>query len=161
MFDNVILKKIKDNLIERNETISVAESVTSGLLGTALSTAPDAMKFFQGGFIVYNIGQKARHLSINPIHAIECNCVSRKMAEDMALSICKQFSSDWGVAITGYASPVRESGNSVFAFIGVAYKGKIIHVDEINSEKQEPFDVQMLYVNNALKSVLIALNHNI
>lgn len=68
---------LKELFIKANETVAVAESVTAGLLQLAFSSADFATKYFQGGITVYNIGQKSRHLLIDPIHAIECNCVSK------------------------------------------------------------------------------------
>ncbi len=87
---------IKDNLLQSKQTISVAESVTAGLLQSVISSGENASLFFQGGITVYNLGQKCRHLSIDPIHGSDCNCVSEKISQDMALNVCKLFISDWG-----------------------------------------------------------------
>ena len=79
---------------------------------------------FQGGLTVYNLGQKCRHLGVNPIQALECNCVSDKVAVEMAISVCKLFTSDWGIAITGYSTPVPESDNKLFAYFAIAFQGR-------------------------------------
>ncbi|HEY1008459.1 MAG TPA: nicotinamide-nucleotide amidohydrolase family protein [Daejeonella sp.] len=160
MFDKNVISEIRRHLVDRHETVAVAESVTSGLLGAALSTAEEAMKFFQGGFILYNLGQKARHLDIDPVHAIETNCVSSKMAEDMALSIADQFSSSFGLAITGYATPVPESDNKLFAHLAISYQGEILLTAELKSDKAEAFVVQTNYVNKALVEFERAIRKN-
>src|SRR5688500_8216804 len=121
-----IIQVIGNILIERQQSIAVAESVTSGHMQVALSTATDAVKFYQGGITAYNIGQKSRHLHVEPIHAIACNCVSEQVACEMALQVCNLFNSQWGISITGYASKVPESNNELFAFYAIAYAGKII-----------------------------------
>jgi nicotinamide-nucleotide amidase len=154
MFDDSAIKKIKDLLIERKQTIAVAESVTSGFLQAAISSAPEAIYFFQGGITAYNIGQKCRHLDIDPIHAVECNCVSGKMAEDMALSICRMFTSDWGIGITGYATAVPESGNEIYAWYAIACKGKIVATEKLTADKKDAIDVQLEYVNEVVCRLL-------
>ena len=80
IFNENELKKIGKKLIEGKYTIAVAESVTSGILQFALSSIPDASKFYQGGITAYNIGQKYSHLKVEPIHALSVNCVSQKVA---------------------------------------------------------------------------------
>jgi nicotinamide-nucleotide amidase len=144
---------IKDRLIANSETIAVAESVTSGLLQFALSGAENATNFYQGGITTYNLGQKSRHLRIEPVHALSCNCVSEKIAGDMALNVCHLFTSDWGIGITGYASPVPESGNKLFAWYAIACRGKLVMTKKINPKNDEPAKIQQLYVKHLLKDL--------
>ena len=51
-----LIISIKDILIEDGKTLTVAESVTAGLLQAALSLALGASQLFQGGITVYNRG---------------------------------------------------------------------------------------------------------
>ncbi len=106
LYNEEHIKSIADFMLSRKYTLAVAESVTAGHLQAALSTAEDATLFFQGGITAYNIHQKYVHLNIDPVHAITCNCVSTQVAEEMAESVCRIFGSDWGIGITGYASPL-------------------------------------------------------
>jgi nicotinamide-nucleotide amidase len=145
-----VAARIGDFLMQRNESIAVAESVTAGLVQNTLGSVENASRFFQGGLTAYNIGQKARHLSIEPIHAIACNCVSERIATQMATNVCEMFRCDWGLSVTGYAAPVPESGNKLFAFISVAYRGKIMYVGKTLSQKKMPDVVQQEYVRALL-----------
>ena len=111
---------IKSSLVAKAETIAVAESVTAGLLQFAFSAAENAKDYFQGGITTYNLGQKSRQLHVEPIHAESCDCVSEKVSEQMALHVAARFQSHWGVAITGYASPVPESGGELFAHFSIS-----------------------------------------
>ena len=88
LFDKSQLKKIHALLVKRKETIAVAESVTSGLLQAAFSQAEDASAFYQGGITAYNLGQKYRHLKVEPIYADNCYCVSQKVSNEMADNVC-------------------------------------------------------------------------
>jgi len=83
-FDKKILTQIGKRLLAKKQTIAVAESVTSGLLQFAFSSMENAADFYQGGITAYNIAQKFKHLTVEPLHALSVNCVSAKVAEQMA-----------------------------------------------------------------------------
>jgi len=150
LIESSIVNEIKEVLVERGESIAVGESVTSGLLQAALSQAVEAMKFYQGGITAYNLGQKYRHLNIDPIHATSCNCVSGKVARGMALNCCQLFNSDWGIGITGYASAVPEADNKVFAHYAIAHKGEVVIDEKITPPEDVPLNVQIYYVKEIL-----------
>lgn len=152
MYDQKTIEAIKDLLLNHQQTIAVAESVTAGHLQVALASAENASKFFQGGITAYNLGQKSRHLNVEPIHAESCNCVSEKIAIQMALEVCKLFTSHWGIAITGYAAPVPEcSVNEPFAYYAITFQDKLLIADKISCSKDDPMKVQEFYVNYLLK----------
>jgi len=153
LFDNKSLEAIRDMLLKNKETLAVAESVSSGALQLAFSTVKDASKFFQGGITAYNIGQKFKHLHVEPIHAQECNCVSAKVAAEMALNVCKLFESDWGLGITGYAAPVEEGDNQLFAYFAIAYKDKIVSAKKLKAGQDDSFQVQRYYTNTLLQEL--------
>src|SRR5688500_4156368 len=110
MYNIKQIAAIKDYMLTHHQTLAVAESVTSGHLQAAISLANGATEFFQGGITAYNLGQKSRHLKIEPISASACNCVSEKITEEMAIHALELFSSDWALATTGYAAPIPELG---------------------------------------------------
>jgi len=147
------LTAIAKHMVQRCETVAVAESVTAGLIQSAFSTATDATRFFQGGITAYNLGQKARHLRIDPVHAELCNCISPEVASEMATGVLALFTSHWGIAITGYAAPVPAlKVRSCFAFYSFAYKGAIVHQDKIETKKRGIANVQRFYVDKVLKA---------
>jgi nicotinamide-nucleotide amidase len=147
LFNKKILEAIGKKLIQKKQSVSLAESVTSGLLQLAFSAIPDATQFFQGGMTAYNLGQKFKHLHVEPIHALSVNCVSQQVANEMAFHICELYSSDWGIGVTGYASPVPESGNKIFAFYSITYKNKLKEKGKITAKKDIPIQMQLKYAN--------------
>ncbi|MCW3116707.1 MAG: CinA domain protein [Chitinophagaceae bacterium] len=158
LFDTMILKTISRKLLQRKETIAVGESVTSGLLQFAFSNAPDGASFFQGGITAYNIAQKYKFLQVEPIHALGVNCVSEKVADEMAIHICKLFSSDWGIGLTGYATPVPESDQKIYAFYSIVYQGEIKVKSKVSGDKKDPIDQQLTYCSVILSELMKALN---
>lgn len=154
MYNIQVIEAIKGYMVSRNHTLAVAESVTSGHLQAALSLAVDASKFFHGGITAYNLGQKARHLHVNPIHATTCNSVSQIIADQMALQTMPLFSSDWSIGITGYASPLPELGiQDLFAFYAIGFRHQIVHHGKLEAENRGLFEVQIYYAGEVLKQL--------
>jgi nicotinamide-nucleotide amidase len=157
MFNSKAIDRVKENLIERNEKLSVAESVTAGFLQAAMASAEMALKFFEGGITTYNINQKVRHLGIDKKKGEECNCVSEQTANEMALGVCELFGTEWGIAITGYATTVPESDFKLFAWFSICYKGKVILVEKIDLKNQKAEDAQLEYVNIIIEKFIQTL----
>ena len=154
MYSIEAISAIKNFMISHNQTLAVAESVTSGHLQAALSLAAEASNFFHGGITAYNLGQKARHLHVNPIHANACNSVSEYVADEMASNVLTLFSSDWAIAITGYASPVPDLGiNGLFAFYSIAHHSEIVRRGKLESENTGTLQVQVYFTNQVLQKL--------
>lgn len=152
MFDKKLLDNIALALKKNNHSVAVAESVTSGLLQAAFSNADGASFFFQGGITAYNIGQKCKHLSIEPLHALECNCVSEKIAQQLSRNVCNLFLSDYGIGITGYAAPIPEKNiNELFAYYSICLNDKIVESGKIETDVERGLPAQMFYTNTVLK----------
>ena len=152
MFDKKLIDDIGNKLKEKNQSIAVAESVTGGLLQAAFSNAKEASFFFQGGITAYNIGQKCRHLLVEPLHAIECNCVSELIAQQMSKHVCNLFLSDYGIGITGYAAKLPEKNiNDLFAYYAISFKNKVLKSEKMKAAADEGLDTQLFYCNNVLE----------
>jgi PncC family amidohydrolase len=144
---------ISENLIKKNETIAIAESVTSGLLMADFSLARNTTGFFQGGVVAYNLGQKARQLGVNPILAEQTNSVSEEVARQMAVGIAHAFCCEWGISITGYAAPVPELKiMQCFAFFSFSYKGAAVLTERIETPEKNQQRVQRIYIDRILKA---------
>lgn len=148
------LKLVRERLLTTKQTIAVAEA---GSLQVLISSIKDAERFFQGGSTMYNIGQKYKHLGVEPIHAKSCNCISQKVAEEMASHVCMLFNSDWGVAITGYATPVRESGNKLYCYYAICHETYILSSGYIAIRKMLPQKAQKSYTNSVIKKLATLL----
>jgi nicotinamide-nucleotide amidase len=154
-FDVAVLNEIRDLLIGREESIAVAESVTAGHLQVAFSLAENAMEFFQGGLTAYNVGQKARHLHVDPIHAIACDSVSEKVAAQMAQQVAVLFGADWGIAITGYATPVPEKNiHELFACFAISFQGRCVFNCTVTAGNGKQEHIRYFYTNEVLKHLL-------
>lgn len=161
MYNTQPINAIKDYMVARNHTLAVAESVTAGHVQASLSLAAEASKFFQGGITTYNLGQKARHLHVEPIHAAACNCVSQTVADQMAITALTLFASDWSLAITGYAAPLPQMGiQNLFAFYAIVFRGDVVCRARLESEDTGLYSVQRYFTDQLLIGLSNQLSHS-
>lgn len=157
LYDEQVINHIKERLTAKNQTISVAESVTAGHLQAALSSAIEASEFFQGGITAYNIGQKCRHLQVEPIAAEKVDAVSEEVACVMAKGAGEMFLSHYSIAITGYATKMPEKGlNDLYAWFAIAHNNKIVLCEKIETGK-ERVEAQIDYTRQVLKKLQAVL----
>lgn len=104
-------------------TLAVAESITCGRVQAHVGAISGASEFFLGGITAYTLEEKVRHLGVDRAEAEACNCVSARVAEQMARGACVLFGADVGLATTGYAEPSDErSVADPFACWGLAFR---------------------------------------
>lgn len=155
--DQSKIQKIAHHLITNKETIAVAESVTAGLLQSALSQGEHAMQYFPGGITTYTLEQKKDQLQVNYDEAVECNGVSASIAKQMAIGVSNLFKSDWGIGITGFATPVPESGFDLFAFFSIAHHNKELFTHKIILNNGiSTMESQSLYVSTIINTLATA-----
>jgi nicotinamide-nucleotide amidase len=99
-------------LEDRGETVAVAESLTAGGLGHALTFTPGASKVFMGGIIAYTNDIKINILGIDSALIDEFSVVSEEVANAMADAAREKFGTTWGIATTGIAGPGDHQGIS-------------------------------------------------
>jgi nicotinamide-nucleotide amidase len=103
-------------------TLAAAESLTAGHVQARIAAVPGASDYFCGGITAYTLEQKVRHLGVDRAHAESVNCVSARVAEEMARGGCALFGTDVAVATTGYAGPSPANGVAApMAFWAIAH----------------------------------------
>ena len=122
-------------------TLSVSESLTGGKIQDKLVSVSGASSYFQGGVTVYNIDQKVNLLGIDREHAGSVNCVSERVAQEMASGCNELFGSDIAIGITGYAEtiiggPYEAKYGRVevpFCYYSINYKGEVLESGKLET----------------------------
>jgi nicotinamide-nucleotide amidase len=86
-------------------TLAAAESLTGGQVQARLTSVSGASEYFLGGVTAYSLAQKVKLLGVNRVHAKTVDCVSQRVAVEMAAGAAQLFGADLAVATTGYAEP--------------------------------------------------------
>lgn len=109
-----------EHLIEKNITISTAESCTGGLLSSKIVENSGISKIYFGSYITYSNDMKLKELGVNKSSILKYGAVSETVAKEMLLGLFKKSKTDICVAITGIAGP---NGGTVSKPVGRVYIG--------------------------------------
>ena len=95
------------------QTVAVAESLTGGLVGAALTDVPGASVVVRGGVLAYATDLKAQVLGVDPVLLAQVGAVDPDVAEQMAGGVRLLMGATYGLATTGVAGPDPVDGKPV------------------------------------------------
>lgn len=87
------------------QTLSVAESLTGGLVMTSLTAVAGSSDVLRGGFVTYQTEAKELLLGIDKESIQQYSVVSAQVAKEMAEGCLSQCQSDFALSLTGVAGP--------------------------------------------------------
>src|ERR1700750_3132 len=100
-----IAEKIAAKLIERRQTIAVAESSAGGLISASLLAVPGASAYYLGGAVVYTRDARRVLMDISDEGMKGVRSSSEPYAKLLATQMRERFACDWGLSETGAAGP--------------------------------------------------------
>jgi len=152
------ITKIQEILIRQGKTLSVAESLTSGNLQAAFASISGSSEYFKGGMTAYSLGQKVKHLGVDKEHAEKVNCVSQRVANQMARGISKLFQTDIEIATTGYAEKY-EGVEEPYAFYCILDHQEIVKHGKIKGKNINRIEMQHHVTDTVIDSLYNYLKH--
>jgi nicotinamide-nucleotide amidase len=125
-----LAEKIAARLVERRETIAVAESSTGGLIAAALLSVPGASAYFVGGAVVYTRTSRAALLGITDAEMSGMRASTESYALLVARRMRERNATTWVLGETGAAGPTGNrygdaAGHSCIAVVGPAMERAI------------------------------------
>ena len=134
-----IAEKIAAKLIERRQTIAVAESSTGGLISASLLAVPGASAYFLGSAVVYT--RDARRILMDiPDDAMKgIRSASEPYAKLLAEQVRRRFGTDLGLSETGATGPTGNrygdaAGHSCMAVAG--HISQVITLETGSNDRQ-------------------------
>jgi nicotinamide-nucleotide amidase len=97
----------------RGATLAVAESLTGGLLGGALTEPAGSSTTFRGGVVAYATDLKATLLDVDAELLGRRGAVHPEVAAAMARGVAARLRATYGLATTGVAGPDPQDGRPV------------------------------------------------
>jgi len=144
-------KKIINKLIEKNISVSTAESCTGGLLAYSFIKNKDSSKVFKGGYITYSNEMKIKELNVKKFSLKNNGAVSYQVAEEMIEGLYKKNKTKICISTTGIAGP---GGSTQSKPVGLIYIGIRINKKNIIIKKNfkgTRIQIQKKCVNFILK----------
>lgn len=118
--DDTLASVVGKILLERGETLSVAESCTGGGLGSMLTEVAGSSAYFSGGIIAYSNQVKIQQLGVLEEFLTEYGAVSAIVARQMAKGVQTKFNTDWSISVTGIAGPSGATENKPVGLVYLA-----------------------------------------
>lgn len=116
--------RLLDVLRGRRLSLAVAESLTGGLVTSALVEVPGASRVLRGGVVAYATDLKAALLGVDAGLLAERGAVDEEVAAQMAEGVARACGADVGLATTGVAGPEPQDGRSPgTVWVAVAHSG--------------------------------------
>ena len=149
-----IAEKIAAKLIERRQTIAVAESSTGGLISASLLAVPGASAYFLGGAVVYT--RDARRILMDiPDEAMKgMRSASEPYAKLLASQIRQRFATDWGLSETGATGPTGNRYGDAAGHSCMGIAGAEVWAMTLETGKSDRFDNMHVFASTALNFLL-------
>jgi nicotinamide-nucleotide amidase len=100
-------------LLDRRQTLAVAESLTGGLVAATLVEIAGVSAVFRGGLVVYATDLKHSLAGVPEELLAEVGPVDPDVAAALADGARQRCGADWGLATTGVAGPEPQDGKPV------------------------------------------------
>ena len=133
--DNELPKRVVKLLMEKNMTLSSAESCTGGLFSQEVTNISGASQIFDRGIVTYSNNAKMEELGVKAETLAAFGAVSKETAYEMAEGVRKVSGTDIGVSVTGIAGPTGATKEKPvgLVYIGISTKD-ITNVRELRLE---------------------------
>ncbi|MBR5821210.1 MAG: competence/damage-inducible protein A [Alistipes sp.] len=102
-------EQVHQTLIERGQTLAVAESCTGGKIASKFTAMAGASTYFLAGLTTYSNEAKVSLLGVDPQLIEQYGAVSEEVARAMAEGTRRVTGADYAVATTGIAGPTGGS----------------------------------------------------
>jgi PncC family amidohydrolase len=153
-----LAEAIARRLVERKESVAVAESAAGGLIAAALLGVAGASAYFKGGAVVYTSDGKER-LAGMPRTAIQANR-SATIPHTIALAqaIRERLEATWGLAETGAAGPSGNRYGDAPGHAALAVVGPVERIQVLETGQSDRRQNMAAFAEATLRLLMSALD---
>jgi len=120
--DNESLEQsVAELLIQKQQTLSIAESCTGGLIAHQITQVPGSSNFFQTGVVAYSNEAKSKILGVPEKLIFDHGAVNPEVAVAMAEGVRKIGHSDIGISTTGISGPTGGTPGKPVGLVHIGY----------------------------------------
>jgi PncC family amidohydrolase len=126
---SAIVQELVHLLIQKNMTLSTAESCTGGFLAKLITDIPGSSQIFPGGVVSYSNTMKIKWLGVSEETLIKHGAVSEETVREMLSGIHQSTGSNLALAVSGIAGPTGGTPEKPVGTVIISHRiGDNIHV---------------------------------
>lgn len=103
--DETMQEVLGELLASKEKTISTAESCTGGSIAALITSVPGSSAYFEGSVVSYSYRIKKEVLNVKEETLEKFGAVSEETVKEMLSGLLKNFSTDYGIAVSGIMGP--------------------------------------------------------
>lgn len=138
-------------LIERRQTLAVAESSAGGVINAALVAVPGASAYYVGGCVIYTATGREALLGITPQDMARMRSASEPFAQLMAHRVRKKLGTTWGLSETGATGPKGNRYGDPAGHACIAVSGPVEAVITVETGSAAREDNMWLFARRAVE----------
>jgi nicotinamide-nucleotide amidase len=96
---------IGELLLNKNVSLSTAESCTGGYIAHLITSVPGSSGYFKGSIVSYDNEVKIQQLSVREDDIQKWGAVSEQVVTQMAENVRERLKTDYSIAVSGIAGP--------------------------------------------------------
>ena len=109
---------------QKDVKLGCAESLTGGLVASALTSVSGSSKVFAGGIVSYMYHVKEKILGVDPIHLKNYGAVNETCAKKMAEGAVAKLNCDLAISTTGIAGPNKDEFDTEVGTVWIGFANK-------------------------------------
>lgn len=124
-------------LMERQQTLAVAESSAGGLINAALVAVPGASAYYLGGCVIYTAAGREALLGITAQEMAGMRSASEPFAQLLARRVREKLGATWGLSETGASGPTGNRYGDPAGHACIAVSGPVEAVITLETASAE------------------------
>ncbi len=143
--------RIGEILKSRDQTVTVAESSTGGLIAANLLSVPGASKYFVGSSVVYTLASRRAFLDLDKEQVRQLQPMTEEMVLEFSKAARRKLEATWAIAELGASGPTgtlygHAPGISVIGVVGPSVRS--VKVETRSDDRQQNM---LVFTQSALK----------
>jgi nicotinamide-nucleotide amidase len=154
---NALVAQIASILIERGETVSVAESSSGGLVSACLLSYPGASRYFVGSSVLYSYPIRSALVGMGPAEHAKYGGSTPELILDLASSFQAVTKTDWCIGEGGAAGPSPSPYGHPAGYTALAVTGPVRRTSMIETSTSSRTDNMVAFTTELLRLFLSTL----
>jgi PncC family amidohydrolase len=153
-----LAQEIASLLIERGQTVAVAEATTGGLVSSALLWVAGASQYYKGGGVVYTLDSRVALAGADPALFENYRGTTAEMIGAIAESMRQRLGATWCIAESGLAGPTTgrsglPPGRTTIGVAGPVSRTQVFETGHPDREKNmvEFTTLTLRYLRDAIR----------